>query len=75
MSFGNGDVVTTTVEGFSTSAVVVIEDIVIAVIDAAKGPAASSYAKPTANISKALKAGSTTVTINKHTGNVSGTTA
>jgi hypothetical protein len=75
MSSGNGYVAPPTVARFSTSAVVVIEEIVIAVIDAAKGPAASSYAKPTANISKALKAGSTTVTINKHTGNVSGTTA
>lgn len=75
MSFGNGYVAPTSVERFSTSAVVVIEDIVIAVIDAAKGPAASSYAKPTANISKALKADSTTVTINTHTGNVSGTAA
>ena len=75
MSFGNGYVAPTTVEGFSTSAVVVTEDIVIAVIDAAKGPAANSSAEPTTNISKAPKAGWTTVTINKHTGNVSGPAA
>ena len=75
MSFGNGYAVPTAAEGFSSSAAVVIEDIVIAVIDAANGPAASSSAEPTANISKAPKAGWTTVTINKHTGNVSGTAA
>ena len=40
----------------------------MAVIAADKGPAASSFAKPTANISKARKAASTTANISKHTG-------
>ena len=59
---------------FSTSAVVVIEDIVIAVIGAAKGLAASSSAEPTASTGKALRAGSITAIINRHTGNVNGKT-
>ena len=75
MSFDNGPVAPTTAGQFSTFAAVAIVDIVIAVSDAAKGPAASNSAKPTTNISKALKVGSITVTINRHTGNVSGKSA
>ena len=72
MSFGSGPVAPATVEPFSTFAAVAIVDNVIAASDAGKRPAASNSAKPTTDISKALKAGSITVTINRPTGNVNG---
>lgn len=60
LSFANGSALPTAVGPFSTSVAVVIVATDIAVIDAARKPAASSAVKPIANTSKLLKARPTT---------------